>query len=269
MPLWVPRRPGDARAAVTAALAADPVGNTVLGSALAAGEDALWCAVHSDDPTVLALRSSTQFPVALTAGWQVADAEVLAEAIAGLASVAGLTGPEPVVEAVAALLADRDRVVAERRAERLFRLDHLDPPTGVVGSARLAAADDADRLGEWIAAFAAEAHAGARDPAEFVARLLEPPGGAWLWTAEGGTPVALAARRPVAYGCARIGPVYTPPAHRGRGYGSAVTARATQAILDEGAVPVLFTDLANPVSNSIYQRMGYRPVRDQVRITFD
>jgi predicted GNAT family acetyltransferase len=60
--------------------------------------------------------------------------------------------------------------------------------------------------------------------------------------------------------------VYTPRAHRGRGYGSAVTAVATQDILDDGAIPVLFTDLANPTSNGIYQRLGYRPVGDYVSV---
>jgi predicted GNAT family acetyltransferase len=61
-----------------------------------------------------------------------------------------------------------------------------------------------------------------------------------------------------------IGPVYTPPPQRGRGYGSAVTALATRSILEEGAVPVLFTDLANPTSNKIYQALGYQAVEDRV-----
>ncbi len=162
MRVLVPHRPGDVRAAVTAALAADPVGNTVLGSALAVGHDALWCALRADDPTLLAVHSSSQHPVALTAGWNAADAAALADVISGLASVAGLSGPEPVVEAVASILvADSGRAVRDRRAERLFRLDDLDPPAGVAGWDRPAVADDADLLREWIAGFAAEARASA------------------------------------------------------------------------------------------------------------
>jgi predicted GNAT family acetyltransferase len=60
--------------------------------------------------------------------------------------------------------------------------------------------------------------------------------------------------------------VYTPAEHRARGYGSAVTAAATQDVLDDRAIPVLFTDLANPTSNAIYQRLGYRPVGDYVSV---
>ena len=61
----------------------------------------------------------------------------------------------------------------------------------------------------------------------------------------------------------RIGPVYTPPSERGHGYASALVAAASQAQLDEGlAFCFLFTDLANPTSNHIYQAIGYEPVTD-------
>ena len=88
-------------------------------------------------------------------------------------------------------------------------------------------------------------------------------GGCWLWT-DGGAVVSMASRRPVIAGSARVGPVYTPPVHRGRGYGSAVTAAATSDVVADGAIPVLFTDLANPVSNKIYPPLGYYPVEDRL-----
>jgi hypothetical protein len=66
-------------------------------------------------------------------------------------------------------------------------------------------------------------------------------------------------------GVVRIGPVYTAPPHRQRGYGGAVTTAASQAALAGGAsAVVLFTDLANPTSNALYRRLGYRPVCDRV-----
>jgi predicted GNAT family acetyltransferase len=79
----------------------------------------------------------------------------------------------------------------------------------------------------------------------------------------------MAAQRVPIAGTARIGPVYTPPEQRGHGYGSAVTAAATRAILACPAVPLLFTDMANPVSNTIYQRLGYRPVGDYAHVDID
>jgi predicted GNAT family acetyltransferase len=68
----------------------------------------------------------------------------------------------------------------------------------------------------------------------------------------------------------RVGPVYTPPELRGRGYAGAATAAASQAALDVGVREVvLYTDLANPTSNALYQRLGYRPVEDRVVFSFE
>ncbi|OBB46536.1 GNAT family N-acetyltransferase [Mycobacterium sp. 852002-51961_SCH5331710] len=89
-----------------------------------------------------------------------------------------------------------------------------------------------------------------------------------LWDVTG-APVSMALLRAAAAGVSRIGPVFTPTNRRGSGYGSAVTAAASQAALDRGdAGVVLFADLANPTSNAIYQKLGYAPVTDCVRIDF-
>jgi len=68
---------------------------------------------------------------------------------------------------------------------------------------------------------------------------------------------------------ARVGPVYTPPEHRRRGYATSLVAAWTAQLLGRGIHRcALFTDLANPTSNSIYQTVGYRPVADAVEIDF-
>jgi predicted GNAT family acetyltransferase len=68
---------------------------------------------------------------------------------------------------------------------------------------------------------------------------------------------------------ARIGYVYSPPEWRGRGYATACVARVSQRVLDSGLqFCFLYTDLSNPTSNSIYRRLGYRPVYDVVAIGF-
>jgi predicted GNAT family acetyltransferase len=71
-------------------------------------------------------------------------------------------------------------------------------------------------------------------------------------------------------GMARVAPVYTPPEHRGRGYGAAATAAVSRAALDAGTEELLlYTDLANPTSNRLYARLGYKPVEDSVALLFD
>jgi predicted GNAT family acetyltransferase len=63
----------------------------------------------------------------------------------------------------------------------------------------------------------------------------------------------------VTAGICKVAPVYTPPRQRGHGYGTAATAAVTRQAIETGAPEVLlFTHATNPVTNSIYQRLGYR-----------
>lgn len=83
----------------------------------------------------------------------------------------------------------------------------------------------------------------------------------FVWDHHG--PVSMVGTAPVVGAVAWVGPVYTPPAHRCRGYaGSAVAAVSRRALVAGARRCVLFTDLANPTSNKIYAELGYRRVTD-------
>lgn len=136
---------------------------------------------------------------------------------------------------------------------------------------RLGTAADLDLLTGWFGAFMIEAvhlPSGPDDNRDRVEAALQEGRRPWLWTDPSGEPVSLAIRQTTVAGVARIGPVYTPPQHRGHGYAAAVTAHATADILADGATPVLFTDLANPTSNKIYQALGYHAVTDWLMISY-
>jgi GNAT superfamily N-acetyltransferase len=159
---------------------------------------------------------------------------------------------------------------AVHRRMRLYRLDRLawpDPAPG--GAARDAADGDAPLLNRWFAAFAVEVdEADARPEQAAEVRDKLSYGGVLIWEA-GGVPVSIACVTRQVAGMIRIGPVYTPPEARGHGYASAVTAAVSERALTAGAEEVLlYTDLGNPVSNSIYQRIGYRPVEDRAVLVF-
>jgi uncharacterized protein len=86
---------------------------------------------------------------------------------------------------------------------------------------------------------------------------------------EDGDPVSFAGFGGATPNGIRIGPVYTPPAHRGRGYASACVATLSVNLLRGGyRFCFLFTDLRNPTSNRLYERLGYEPVCDLQEITF-
>jgi|GEM_PF-166868 len=154
--------------------------------------------------------------------------------------------------------------------QRLYTLDGLRPPEPApAGSARRAAEADLDLLLEWLEAFHREAEASAASPQREIYQRRVELGLLWLWQDEQGSPVSMASRNVTVAGVSRIGPVYTPPAARRHGYGAAVTAACTADALDGGARQVvLFTDQANPTSNGIYQRIGYRALDDRLILRF-
>lgn len=186
------------------------------------------------------------------------------------AAAPGVVGPVGPAEAFAArwtaLTGTSAHVVMSQRA---FRLDRVVPPTGVPGRFRPAEDGDLDLCCDWMMRFRREAL-----PAEpgldraFVSRVLADRR-LGLWE-DGGRPVSMVGWAIPVAGVLRIGPVYTPPELRGHGYASAATAVASQRGLDAGAVAcTLNTDLANPTSNAIYQRIGYYPVGDAVSLHFE
>ena len=160
-------------------------------------------------------------------------------------------------------------VVTPVRGMRLYRLGELAwPDPAPDGEARVAADADAPLLAGWFAAFAREVRDAGREDHGADMRDKLSYGGISLWHA-GGRPVSMAAVTRQVAGMVRIGPVYTPPEFRGRGYASAITAELSLRAREAGAAEVLlYTDLDNPVSNSIYQRIGYRGVEDRVLLAF-
>jgi RimJ/RimL family protein N-acetyltransferase len=212
-----------------------------------------------------------EFPVLLSSRMSgSAAAELAGDLAAAGHQVPGINAGQEAADAFAAAWRDRtgDAVTAYRRM-RLFRLGELiRPAPGPEGAARPAAERDRDLLAGWFDAFAREVGDPPRHDNHALVDERLCYGGIALWEA-GGVPVSLAGRTRVVAGMVRVAPVYTPPEMRGRGYAGAATAAVSQAALDAGVREVvLYTDLANPTSNALYQRLGYRPVEDRVVLSF-
>lgn len=182
----------------------------------------------------------------------------------------GVNGPRELSEAFAAAwAAHTGRPTREVMASRLYALGDLLPPT-VPGHPRRATEADLPLLAEWRRALLREAvgHLHPQEVEHQLRRYLEIGDALVLWEHDG-VPVSWAGASAPLHGMSRVGPVYTPPDRRGHGFGSAVTAAASRWALDAGAEQVLlFTDLTNPISNAIYQKIGYRPVSDTAEIAF-
>jgi RimJ/RimL family protein N-acetyltransferase len=192
--------------------------------------------------------------------------------------VDGVNGALPAAEVFAAetarLRGVHHRVDVHTKLFVLADLQALVPPPG---RPRLARPDEVDLVSTWFAAFARDAaaqagrtepHPMAEEDRDAMLRRIEDDT-VWVWEDECGSVVHLSgASRPM-FGVSRIGPVYTPPERRGRGYAGATVAAVSRALLDEGACVCLFTDQANPVSNALYERLGFRPLVDQANLVIE
>ena len=195
--------------------------------------------------------------------------EALAESVK--TEVPGVVGAVPEVDTFAAAWARRHELDATTRVEqRIYALRELVAPRHVPGELRVAGRRDRTLVLDRFLAFGKEI--GEHDDEELEravdARLASDDAGVGLWLLDGEVVSIAGFGGPTPNGI-RIGPVHTPGPLRGRGYGTAVTAAVTQLQLDRGRrFCFLYTDLANPTSNAIYQRLGYEPVCDSRLVAF-
>jgi predicted GNAT family acetyltransferase len=165
--------------------------------------------------------------------------------------------------------------VRTRMAQRIFRLTAVRPVRSASGAMRWATPSDRDLVIGWYGDFSTESlpeeqrDAASASRERFIdLRLRREGGGIAMW--EDGGPVSLAGYGSRTPNGMRIGPVYTPPEYRRRGYATALVAGLSRALLEDGMrFCFLFTDTANPTSNRIYMDIGYRPVCDAVDLGFD
>jgi uncharacterized protein len=143
------------------------------------------------------------------------------------------------------------------------------------GAERPATENDRPLLATWLRAFAEEAMPEPDPDPSRLERVLDlrlkgsNDTGLWLWEVDG-IPVSLAGYSELFGGGARVGPVYTPPAHRRRGFATSLVAAVSRWLLAAGhAGCFLYTDLANPTSNRIYAEIGYVPVCRSKELSFE
>lgn len=187
--------------------------------------------------------------------------------------IPAIVGPKDDVEHIATAWTRARGCMAGPSVEQmLYELRTIDWPTGVPGRIRVMTQEDVDLVAGWAWGFHQEAlpddeftEAAARDNA--AARPAT--GFTYLWEVDG-TPVAMAAlSRPTRRGIT-VNAVYTPHEHRRHGYASALVAALSAEGLRRGKeFCVLYTDLANPTANAIYQAIGYRPVSRSKRMRFE
>src|SRR5262245_31325599 len=233
-----------------------------------------WVAFDGDRPVAAALRTEP-FNLVLADPEPGAELEPLLVAVlADDPRLPGIVGNAPDVDAAATFLSRSAGRAAERRlAQGVYALTGVEELPRAAGAHRRADQTDRQLLLEWLMAFEREAlphHPS--DPADHE-RMLDrrfstDASGLWLWE-DGGVPVSLAGfSGPTPTGI-RVGPGYTPPSHRRRGYATTLVADLSQWLLGQGYhACFLYTDLSNPTSNHVYETIGYRQVAEAIEYGF-
>jgi predicted GNAT family acetyltransferase len=180
-------------------------------------------------------------------------------------SLTGVIGPKAPVARMAQIWERRSGQTPHLTLnQRSYSAEQALEPEGVAGTMRPYEEPDRELVLGWMDAFVEEAlpEAPPEDSARWLdRRAADPDSGTMIW--EDGEQVSMGGYGGLTPNGIRIGPIYTPPELRRRGYASALTAAMTRMLLEGGRrFCFLFTDLANPTSNSIYQQIGYRPVTD-------
>lgn len=229
-----------------------------------------WVASSDGQPVGVAFHSPFHFPVAVTPmPDEAADAIVTAAADAGL-GLPGVSGYAATAARFAGQWTERHkRPATPADGMRIYELGTLEAPAPVPGQARRAEPADRDLVTRWMADFNASTNGVAATPVDIdaiVGRRVT-AGQIWIW--DDGGPRSLAGHSNPAGGVVRIGPVYTPPEHRNHGYAGACVAGLSDRLTRAGHRCMLYAELSNPTSNSIYRRMGYRAVAETLRYRFD
>lgn len=255
-------------------LEAEAVNNLILGVSGAAAEDPgafedfmAWVVIDQGEPVAAAARTPPHNLILAIARSDEA-VRLLADEVGDLPGVIGcVPGVDRFVEA-------RPEEAQRTMSQGIFQLDAVVMPPAVEGVSRPARLAELDELVEMRLAFEEEAIGRVDDPAmsrRATERRVEeqsPRFGLWVHEVEGRL-VTISGHSGATPNGIRIGPVYTPPAHRGRGYASSLVATESQWLLDHGHnYCFLYTDLANPTSNSIYQRIGYHQIAQSAEYSF-
>jgi hypothetical protein len=250
------------------------IAGTIVEHPQAYDQPRFWVTVEGGDAVAAGLRTPPYALVLADPGSDGALTALLDAVARDDPLVPGLTANAPHVHPAARALAEATGREAEPVLSLgVFALRQVREVAEVPGRARDAGRADLDLLRSWITDFLNES---VPEPERDLARLdrtlgvrLSSPGaGFWLWEGDAG-PVSLAGYGGRTPSGIRIGPVYTPPEHRRRGYATALVAALSAWLLERGhRACFLYTDLSNPTSNRIYGDIGYERVGDSMEYRF-
>ena len=224
-----------------------------------------WMVVEGHDVIGVVFQSPLDYPATVTPMSRDAVRSVVDVIADEGVELPGVNGEAATAAHFAGAWSERTGVPARPTlGQRLYELATVvDQPAS--GALRRATAEDLGFLVESFVAFVTEIGDPPGDSESVVARRLA-AGQLWVWD-DDATVSMCGVSAPMA-GVVRVGPVYTPRERRGRGYASALVATVSSDVRSAGHRCILYTDLHNPTSNSIYRKIGFEAVAEGLAYNF-
>jgi uncharacterized protein len=227
-----------------------------------------WMAIQRDDIVGVVLQSPLTFPATLTP-MEPPAATAMADAIAeaGIA-LPGINGEAASAATFAGQWSERTKSAAiPFQGNRLYEFLETGEVPSAGGKLRQARLQERSLMILWGRAFQHEIGESLDEIERHVDRGLK-AGHLWVWD-RSGEAVSMAISREPVQGVVRVSGVYTPPEKRKHGFAEACVHALSKKLRDAGLRCILYTDLGNPTSNSIYRRIGYRAVAEGLRFRFE
>ncbi len=227
-----------------------------------------WIAVQEEEAVGVVVQSPLEYPATLTPMEPRAVLAIVDAIAESGVTLAGVNGEAATAASFAGQWSERCKSAATPfQGMRLYELLELGEVPRAVGHLRRAGPNDRSLMILWTRAFQDEIGESANDTERRVDRALA-AGQIWLWDQNGETTSMTVGREP-AQGVVRLSGVYTPPEKRKQGYAAACVYALSKRLRDRGYRCILYTDLGNPTSNSIYRRIGYQAVAEALRYRFE
>lgn len=241
---------------------------TILHARAASGEPGrYWTAIDGKNVLGLVLQSPLAFPATLTPmehSVVIAMVDAITETEV---SLPGVNGDAATAASFAGHWTEKRKSAATPfQGNRLYELLDLGEPPYVTNKLRQTTNADRSLMIQWACAFQEEI---GEDTSDTEIRVDHGLAAGQLWVWDDHEPVSMAVSRDAVEGVVRLAGVYTPPDKRKHGYAAACVHALSKHHRDAGHRCVLYTDLANPTSNSTYQRMGYKAVAETLRYRFE
>ncbi|MGP4079580.1 GNAT family N-acetyltransferase [Pseudalkalibacillus sp. R45] len=195
--------------------------------------------------------------------------EAIEHAIANLKEMPLIVGTRHLAGTFAEKWCSDDKIIYETAMEQcILKLTKVNDVPQSPGFIRLATMEDHELLSKWghDFSFVTETPFTIAEAKEKKKEFIHQES-LYVWV--DGEPVSMARKARGTSKGMSVNYVYTPKKYEKRGYATSCVSQLSRMLLKEGyEFCTLYTDLSNPTSNSIYKRIGYRPIGDSIVYQF-